>query len=130
MRLNRASFHSSSKLTSAPIVPKVSSGIRIAFLWKPLAGPPAPAAISDVIPKATRSPLSPTAATHMLSAAASANDPQLSNSRVGLAGESFGLIDFKECSSGSVLAYANVTQRGRVNPTSLVSPLVMQPGVA
>ena len=49
------------------------------FRCQPVAGPPAVAAINEDMPSNTRNPLSPTAATHKLSAAANAIDPQLSN---------------------------------------------------
>ena len=83
---------------AAPITPKVSSGKRMALRWNPRAGPPAPAASKDVNPSATRTPLSPTAATQMLSAVASTSEPQANSRRAGLDG------DFSE-SDGFTFAY-------------------------
>ncbi len=72
--------------------------MRMALRWNPRAGPPAPAASKDVNPSATRNPLSPTAATQMLSAAASASEPQVKSKRAGLDG------DFSE-SGGFTVVY-------------------------
>jgi len=73
----RSSFHTRYRLMSAPTVPTTRNGIRRLLRWKPCAGPPAVAAMSELRPNSTRTPLKPTTATQMLSAVARANEPQV-----------------------------------------------------
>ena len=70
------------------------------FRCQPCAGPPAVAAINDDMPSNTRNPLSPTAATHKLSAAASAIDPQLSSVVVKVDDDGSGNSRSSEVSNG------------------------------